>query len=249
MIAKLLSGSALLRTGAILIATASLALTNACAEEVTGGAGTAEPEQEAAQGETTSKMKKEKEADESGSKDVPDRVKTPEQVEIATLAGGCFWCTEAVMERLDGVVDVVSGYMGGTVDDPSYKEICTGTTGHAEAIQVTYDPEKITFDDLLDIFWQAHDPTTLNRQGADVGTQYRSAIFYHDDEQKKKAEASIARLDASGAYDAPVVTEVTEAGTFWKAEVSHQDYYRLNKDKNPYCQIVISPKMRKLGLE
>ncbi len=172
-----------------------------------------------------------------------------ENEEIATLAGGCFWCTEAVMERLEGVLDVKSGYMGGHVENPTYEQINTKTTGHAEVIEVLYDSTKISFSELLDVFWQAHDPTTLNQQGADRGPQYRSAIFYHSDEQKEIAEASMKALDGSGAYDDPAVTEITAASTFWEAEDYHQDYYRLNKDRNPYCRVVISPKLKKLGLD
>jgi len=169
--------------------------------------------------------------------------------EIATIGGGCFWCTEAVMERLEGVSDVVSGYMGGHVENPTYEQIGTKTTGHAEVIQVTYDPSVITFDELLDVFWQAHDPTTLNQQGADKGPQYRSVIFYHSPEQKNLAMASMKKLNESGMYPDPAVTEITEASKFWVAEDYHQDYYRLNKDTNPYCRVVISPKLKKLGME
>lgn len=171
------------------------------------------------------------------------------KLEIATLAGGCFWCTEAVVERLDGVKDVVSGYMGGHVDNPTYEQVCGMRTGHAEAIQVSFDSSVISYEDILDIFWQAHDPTTLNQQGADRGPQYRSAIFFHSPEQKQAAEKSKQRLDSSGEYDNPSVTEITEASTFWEADEDHQDYYRQNKDKNPYCSIVITPKMKKLGFE
>ena len=170
-------------------------------------------------------------------------------LEVATLGGGCFWCTEAVLERVEGVADVVSGYMGGLVENPTYEQICTKTTGHAEVIQVTYDKTVLTFEDVLDIFWQAHDPTTLNQQGADRGPQYRSVIFFHSPEQKNLAEKSKAALDASGMYEDPAVTEITEASTFWEAEEYHQDYYVNNKDKNPYCRIVITPKMKKLGFE
>ena len=173
----------------------------------------------------------------------------PEQLEIATFAGGCFWCTEAVMEQLEGVTDVTSGYMGGTVDNPSYEQICTKTTGHAEVIQIKFDKTKISFNDLLDVFWQAHDPTTLNQQGADRGPQYRSAVFYHTPEQKNLTELSKKMLDGSGVYSNPAVTEITKASTFWKATEDHQNYYQLNKEKNPYCRMVISPKMKKLGFE
>lgn len=170
-------------------------------------------------------------------------------MEVITLGGGCFWCTEAVIERLEGVTDVVSGYMGGHVDNPTYEQICTKTTGHAEIIRVTFDPAKIKLEEILDVFWQAHDPTTLNRQGADVGPQYRSVIFYHTPEQKNIAEQSKAKLDASGKYENPAVTEIAEASTFWEAEDYHQNYYVLNKDTNPYCRVVISPKLKKLGME
>lgn len=172
-----------------------------------------------------------------------------EGLELATIGGGCFWCTEAVMERLEGVSDVVSGYMGGHVENPTYEQVCTKTTGHAEVIQVTFDPSVITFEEILDVFWQAHDPTTLNQQGADRGPQYRSVIFYHSPEQKNVAIASKKKLDGSGMYPDAAVTEISEASTFWVAEDDHQDFYRLNKDTNPYCRVVISPKLKKLGLE
>lgn len=169
--------------------------------------------------------------------------------ELATIGGGCFWCTEAVMERLEGVSDVVSGYMGGHVENPTYEQVCSKTTGHAEVIQVTFDPSVITFEEILDVFWQAHDPTTLNQQGADRGPQYRSVIFYHSPEQKSLAMASMKKLNESGMYSDVAVTEISEAATFWVAEDDHQDFYRLNKDTNPYCRVVISPKLKKLGME
>ena len=169
--------------------------------------------------------------------------------DVITLGGGCFWCTEAVIERLEGVSDVVSGYMGGHVENPTYEQIGTKTTGHVEVIQVTFDPAKITLDELLDVFWQAHDPTTLNRQGADSGPQYASVIYYHSPEQRNVATGSMKKLDASGAYENPAVTKIAEAAKFWVAEDYHQNYYVLNKDKNPYCRAVISPKLKKLGME
>ncbi|MEM1441435.1 MAG: peptide-methionine (S)-S-oxide reductase MsrA [Verrucomicrobiota bacterium] len=172
-----------------------------------------------------------------------------QNLETMTVGGGCFWCTEAVMQRMEGVVEVVSGYMGGHVANPTYEQICTAQTGHAEVIQIKFDPEIITYSELLDVFWQAHDPTTLNRQGNDRGPQYRSVIFTHSDEQQALAEKSKTELDASGSYSSPAVTEILEAETFWPAENYHQDYYQRNKNLNPYCQVVISPKMRKLGLE
>ncbi len=165
---------------------------------------------------------------------------------IATFGAGCFWCVEAVLEQVDGVVGVQSGYMGGTVDDPTYRQICTGDTGHAEVVQVTFDPEVLPYEALLEWFWRLHDPTTLNRQGADVGTQYRSAIFYHSEEQRAAAESS--KENASAQFDDPIVTEITPAATFWSAEEYHQDYYRANKTAG-YCRMVIAPKLDKLGLE
>lgn len=167
------------------------------------------------------------------------------KTDTATLANGCFWCTEAIFEELDGVISAVSGYMGGQTANPTYKEVCSGETGHAECLQIVYDPGKISFDELLEVFWQTHDPTTLNRQGADVGTQYRSAVFYHNDEQKQKAEKYKAELDKSGAFNNPIVTEITAASKFYPAENYHQQYYELNGNNNPYCRVVIQPKLEK----
>jgi peptide-methionine (S)-S-oxide reductase len=169
-----------------------------------------------------------------------------ESRELATFGGGCFWCTEAVLERLDGVLDVQSGYAGGTIDNPTYEQVCSGSSGHAEVVQVTFDPEKITYGALLDWFFDAHDPTTLNRQGPDVGTQYRSVIFYHSDAQKAEAEAAIARAQKLLAL--PIVTEVTAAPHFWPAESYHQDYYQRNPSAS-YCRVMIAPKLEKLGLD
>ena len=166
------------------------------------------------------------------------------KTDTATFGTGCFWCTEAIFEQLNGVLKVSSGYSGGHVDNPSYKDVCDGTTGHAEVVQIVYDPEKITFDELLEVFWQTHDPTTLNRQGNDVGTQYRSAIFYHNDEQKAKAEKYKAELNTSGAFNKPLVTEITSFSKFYVAENYHQDYYN-NNGSQPYCYYVIKPKMEK----
>lgn len=165
--------------------------------------------------------------------------------EIATFANGCFWCTEAVFEELDGVISATSGYSGGQTENPTYKAVCTGTTGHAECLQIVYDPAKISFDELLEVFWQTHDPTTLNRQGADVGTQYRSAIFYHNEEQREKAEKYKAALDSSGAFPNRIVTEITPFSKFYPAEDYHQQYFELNANSNPYCRIVIQPKLDK----
>ena len=163
--------------------------------------------------------------------------------ELATYGGGCFWCVEAVFQRLDGVKSVVSGYAGGKTENPTYKEIGTGDTGHAEVIQIEYDPKKISFTDLLDVFWQAHDPTTLNRQGNDRGTQYRSIILYHDDKQKQLAEAS--KKAAAGQFRDPIVTEIVPLKKFYKAEGYHQNYYNNNPNQG-YCQFVIRPKLDKL---
>ncbi|MFO0969423.1 MAG: peptide-methionine (S)-S-oxide reductase MsrA [Gemmataceae bacterium] len=165
--------------------------------------------------------------------------------EKATLAGGCFWCLEAAFELLDGVEKVESGYAGGEMENPSYRAVCNGNTGHAEVVQVTFDPAKITYRELLLIFFTIHDPTTLNRQGADVGTQYRSAIFYHDEKQKAEAEAVIAELNAQKIWDKPIVTEVVPLAKFYKAEEYHQGYFRANPSQ-PYCQAVVSPKVTKV---
>ena len=162
----------------------------------------------------------------------------------ATFGSGCFWCTEAVFQRVNGVDKVASGYMGGKVKNPTYREVTTGLTGHAEVIQLTYNPSVISYDELLEIFWATHDPTTLNRQGADVGTQYRSVIFYHTDEQRKLAETYQKRLDESGAFEKPIVTEISPAGTFYQAEDYHQNYFNLNGNA-PYCTYVIQPKLEK----
>jgi peptide-methionine (S)-S-oxide reductase len=168
------------------------------------------------------------------------------QTEQATLGGGCFWCVEAVFERLPGVLSVVSGYAGGHKPNPTYEEVCTGTTGHAEVAHITYDPSTITYEQLLEMFWQAHDPTTLNRQGADVGTQYRSVIFYHDEKQKTIAEQS--KRAAQQQFRDPIVTEIQPLTAFYKAENYHQDYYRNNPNA-PYCAFVIRPKLKKLKLD
>lgn len=164
--------------------------------------------------------------------------------DTATFGTGCFWCTEAIFQQLEGVIKVTSGYSGGHVANPSYKDVCTGTTGHAEVVQVEYDPKKISFDELLEVFWQTHDPTTLNRQGNDVGTQYRSVVFYHNNEQKEKAEKYKAELNKSGAFNNPIVTEISPYTAFYKAENYHQDYYNQNGSQ-PYCYLVIRPKLEK----
>ena len=162
----------------------------------------------------------------------------------ATLAGGCFWCLEAVFEELRGVERVESGYAGGTVPNPSYEAVCSGTTGHAEVVQITFDPDIVSFRDLLDVFFVIHDPTTANRQGGDVGSQYRSVIFFHDEPQRIAAEEAIAQLAASQVYDDPIVTEVVPLDVFYPAEEYHRDYYRRNPGQG-YCQVVIAPKVAK----
>jgi peptide-methionine (S)-S-oxide reductase len=167
-------------------------------------------------------------------------------MEKATFGGGCFWCVEAIYERLPGVQSVLSGYAGGTKPNPTYEDVCTGKTGHAEVAQITFDPTKITYEQLLETFWKAHDPTTLNRQGADVGTQYRSVVFYHDEKQKAAAERS--KVEAQTSFDQPIVTEIQPLKEFFPAENYHQDYYR-NHANAPYCTFIIKPKLKKLKLE
>ncbi len=167
-----------------------------------------------------------------------------ENTETAIFASGCFWCTEAVFEELQGVEQVESGYIGGEVKDPTYEEVCAGTTGHAEATRIMYNPDVISFDELLEVFWKTHDPTTLNRQGNDVGTQYRSGIFYVNDKQKELATDYKMNLEEAGIYDSPIVTEITEASKFYVAEKYHQDYYEQNPNQG-YCSFVITPKIEK----
>lgn len=167
------------------------------------------------------------------------------KLEKATFGNGCFWCSEAVFQRLNGVTAVRSGYEGGSVANPSYEQVCTGTTGHAEVIEVTYDPSKIKYDELLEVFWKTHDPTTLNRQGADVGTQYRSVIFYQNNEQKTIAERYKKELNDTKAFGNPVVTAIERAAPFYPAESYHQNYFNRNGDK-PYCKLVILPKLDKM---
>jgi peptide-methionine (S)-S-oxide reductase len=167
-----------------------------------------------------------------------------QSTDTATFGQGCFWCAEAIFQQLEGVISVTSGYSGGTIKNPSYKEVCSGLTGHAEVCQVVYDPKKISYADLLQAFWGSHDPTTLNRQGHDIGTQYRSVIFYHTAQQKELAEKYLHELDASGAFRDPIVTEISPFSVFYKAENYHQDYYNLNGSE-PYCQFVIKPKLEK----
>jgi peptide-methionine (S)-S-oxide reductase len=165
---------------------------------------------------------------------------------VATFGGGCFWCTEAIFERVNGVHSVVSGYSGGNVKNPSYREVTTGRTGHAEVIQITYDPSMVSYTELLEIFFKTHDPTTLNRQGADVGTQYRSVVFYHDEQQKKTVEGIIRDLDDEKIWNNPIVTEVTAFEQFYQAEEYHQEYFANNPNQG-YCRVVIQPKIDKLN--
>ncbi|MFM8634214.1 MAG: peptide-methionine (S)-S-oxide reductase MsrA [Planctomycetia bacterium] len=169
----------------------------------------------------------------------------PKALAKATFAGGCFWCTEAVYAELKGVRSVTSGYIGGSVANPTYKDVCTGLTGHAEAIEIEYDPAQVPFEKLLEVFFATHDPTTLNRQGADAGTQYRSGIFYHDEAQKRIAEEIIRKLDAAKVFPGKIVTEVTKATTFYPAEDYHQDYFAKNPFQ-PYCQAAAAPKVQKV---
>ena len=167
-----------------------------------------------------------------------------QQLETATFANGCFWCTEAIFQQLEGVVKVTSGYSGGHVANPTYEQVCEKNTGHAEALNIVYDKSKITFDELLEVFWQTHDPTTLNKQGNDVGPQYRSGIFYHNQEQKEKAQEYKTELDKSGSWDKPIVTEISPFKNFYPAEDYHQNYFK-NNGGQPYCYYVIRPKLEK----
>ena len=169
---------------------------------------------------------------------------TPLSMETATFGNGCFWCTEAIFQQLEGVEKVTSGYSGGSVPNPTYEQVCSKTTGHAECLNIVYDPKKITFDELLEVFWQSHDPTTLNRQGADVGTQYRSVVFYHNEEQRAKTEKYKKDLDKSGAFNNPIVTTLEPFTIFYAAENEHQNYYNNNSSQG-YCQFVIRPKLDK----
>ena len=176
---------------------------------------------------------------------VSEPARSSEVVATATFGNGCFWCTEAVFQRLKGVRTVVSGYSGGTVKNPTYAQVCTGTTGHAEAIQITFDPASISYEELLEVFWQTHDPTTPNRQGNDYGTQYRSVIFYHSDQQKELAEKFKKKLDAAGVFGQPIVTEIVPYTAFYRAEAHHQNFYNENPNQ-AYCRVMIRPKLEKL---
>jgi peptide-methionine (S)-S-oxide reductase len=178
------------------------------------------------------------------SADARSTAKADAKTRTATFGGGCFWCTEAVFRRLEGVVSVESGYAGGKGANPTYEQVCSGATGHAEVVQVRYDPSKVSYEQLLEVFWKTHDPTTVDAQGADVGTQYRSVIFAHDEEQRRVAEDLKARLEEAKAFDGPIVTQVVPYETFWKAEGYHQDYFAANPVQ-PYCRAVIAPKISK----
>ena len=215
---------------------AALLLAAACTppERGAGGATPQDPEQPA------------RTAGQTKETDPMDRPDDAENLETATLGAGCFWCIEAVLERIDGIASVQSGYMGGQIDNPTYEAICTGTTGHAEVVQVRYDPEQIRYEQLLAWFFKAHDPTTLNRQGPDRGTQYRSAIFFHSDGQRALAER--AKEKAQVDWSDPIVTEITAASTFWPAEEYHQDFFAKNPNQ-AYCNALIPPKLEKLGLD
>lgn len=177
----------------------------------------------------------------------PTSSPVPQKTATATFGGGCFWCMDAVYQYVPGVIKIASGFAGGLTDHPTYEQVCTGRTGHAEVIQLTYDPSKVSYHQLLDLFWKAHDPTSLNRQGADQGTQYRSIILTSTPEEMAQAEASKKKTQAQ--FPDLIVTEIVPLKTFYPAEQYHQDYYQNNKDKNPYCQVVIAPKLKKLGLE
>ncbi|MBP6022965.1 peptide-methionine (S)-S-oxide reductase MsrA [Ferruginibacter sp.] len=190
--------------------------------------------QSCAQKDNTTKTKKE----------TKTMTSTKTNLDTATFGTGCFWCTEAVFQQLEGVEKVTSGYSGGHVVNPTYEEVCSKTTGHAECLNIVYDSTKITFDELLEVFWQVHDPTTLNRQGADAGPQYRSVVFYHNEEQKARTEKYKAELDKSGAWDNPIVTTLEKMDVFYPAEASHQNYYNNNSGQG-YCQFVIRPKLEK----
>jgi len=181
---------------------------------------------------------------ESAKTKIEEKMDDQNKYQVATFGAGCFWCTEAVFQRLKGVVNVESGYSGGTVPNPTYEQVCTGSTGHAEVSQITFDPELISYAELLQVFWKTHDPTTLNRQGNDTGTQYRSVIYYHNDEQKKLAEEYKRELDSAKIWNDPIVTEISPFKIFYKAEDYHQDYYNRNGSQ-PYCTFVITPKIEK----
>jgi len=203
------------------------------------------PIQQPDQAATTMPEESDKPAQSAGTGQPPQNADSATQA-IATFGGGCFWCTEAVLEQLDGVIDVKSGYTGGNVDNPTYEQICSGTTDHAEVVQVKFDAERISYETLLDWFFRSHNPTTLNQQGNDVGTQYRSAIFFHSKEQHEAATKFIDQIASN--WSDPIVTEVTPAVTFWPAEEYHQDYFRNNQSQG-YCRVVILPKLSKLGLD
>ena len=228
---SMLNTKSILFLGAAVLVSALLLSAGAISQTSTGSGTTADASQEAP-------ITPEK-------KDM-DEPQSNKSLKTATFGAGCFWCVEAVFQRLKGVEAVVSGYMGGELENPTYEQICTGKTGHAEVISITYDPAKISFDTLLEVFWKTHDPTTLNRQGADRGTQYRSAVFYHDENQKALAESYKQKLNDAKAFANPIVTEIVEAGELYKAEAYHQNFWNEKGQGNGYCQAVIPPKLEKL---
>jgi peptide-methionine (S)-S-oxide reductase len=224
-----------------------LVLLPACRGSAVGNSPPGEPETPAAANSADPTTGNQPDADMNATKPAGQpAAKGTGTVETATFGAGCYWCTEAVLQQLDGVLEVTSGFMGGTVPDPSYELVCTGTTGYAEVVQVKFDPARISYQKLLEWFWKLHDPTSLNRQGADEGTQYRSVIFYHSQAQHQAALESKAAAQKS--FTAPIVTEITKAGPFYQAEADHQDFYRRNQDYG-YCRVVIKPKLHKLGLD
>ncbi len=213
----------------------ALMATTACIQSTDQPRGESQP---------VSQTDKDQPADDRADQAEPVDAGSEESLETVTLGAGCFWCVEAVYQQLEGVESVASGYSGGEVENPTYKDVCAGTTGHAEVCQVTFRPDVISFEKLLEVFWKTHDPTTLNRQGADVGTQYRSAIFYHNERQKAVAEECAKKLNESGAFSSPIVTEITPYTNFYKAEDYHQNYFRDNPNHG-YCRAVIAPKVEK----
>ncbi len=252
---KIKSTQLIMKTSILMVVLATMAVFCACAQETPNGPGQANSRYGSNSKQVPSSlirekislnsadMKQEQEQKKSGT----SAGENQKPLETITLGAGCFWCVEAVYQRIKGVEKWTSGYMGGRTKNPTYKEVCTGFTGHAEVVQLEFDPTVITLDQILDIFWIAHDPTTLNRQGADVGTQYRSVIFYHTAEQKDKAMASRIKANTSGIYRKPIVTEISPASTFYPAEGYHQNYFNQNSNAG-YCQVVIWPKLKKLGL-
>ena len=220
----------------------------ACSSQSAGPAGTQEPKALSTQTDERSIDSLSRDSTKTEPSQMTTPPSSPHAVETATLGAGCFWCTEAVYEQVEGVLSATSGYMGGSLENPTYKDVCRGDSGHAEVVQLEFDPSVVTYEEILSWFWRLHDPTTLNRQGADVGTQYRSVIFTHSEEQARIAAASKQAADQSGVFKDPIVTEITPATTFYPAEDYHQEYYSLNRQQG-YCRAVIAPKLGKLGLK